>query len=154
MDLELLRKTLHYDLETGVFTRLAKGKAKVGSDASGGYLKIYTQGKEYRAHRLAWFYVHGQWPKDQIDHINGNPKDNRLINLREADNALNRRNQKLRSDNVSGVVGVSFDTRSGKWDVRVAGRCIGLFLSKSEAIAARKEHAALDNFHPNHGRLV
>lgn len=154
MDLtqEALRNALTYNPDTGIFTRNTPGKSKVGSKANGGYIKIYVLGNEYRAHRLAWLYTTGKWPKDQLDHINGDPTDNRICNLREADNALNRRNQKLRKDNASGVVGVSFDTRSGKWDARVAGKCLGLFTSIDDAIAARKAAAIKDNFHPNHGQ--
>lgn len=154
MELALLKSKLNYNPDSGAFTRVGAGKRTVGSNANGGYLKIYVAGKEYRAHRLAWLYTYGVWPKDQLDHINGDPRDNRISNLREVDNALNRRNQKLRSDNKSGTVGVSFDTRSGKWDARVAGVCVGMFQHKHEAIAARKVYAALDNFHLNHGRVL
>jgi hypothetical protein len=85
---ERLRERLHYDAETGVFTRrVGSGHAHAGDMAgsvhSTGYVRIGIDGGKYTAHCLAWLYVHGVWPSDQIDHINRNRSDNRIANLRQ-----------------------------------------------------------------------
>ena len=105
-----LHSLLDYDQDTGVFTwKKSIGAAKQGKVA--GYLcnkhvQIRLYKKLHYAHRLAWLYVYGYEPKD-IDHINGNPIDNRIINLRSVDHTTNMQNiRKARSDNVCGFLGV------------------------------------------------
>lgn len=96
---ERLRELLHYDPETGIFTRLKTlGAGGIGKPAgcpnNAGYLRIMIDGESYLAHRLAWFYMTGAWPIEEIDHQNSTPLDNRWLNLREAsrrDNNVNRR---------------------------------------------------------------
>ena len=135
---ERLKELLHYDPETGVFTRKVRTSARVRiGDASGatdskGHRQISVGGKRYLAHRLAWLYVNGVWPRHQVDHINGARSDNRITNLREANVSQNQQNQrKPRSDSTSGYLGVSFNNQRGKWraQIRVRGkvRHIGLF---------------------------
>jgi len=92
-----LKELLHYDPETGAFIRLkTPKKSLVGKQAQisdGRYFRVKIGSKRYRAHRLAWFYMTGQWPLELIDHINGDGFDNRWVNLREAttfQNAANR----------------------------------------------------------------
>ena len=109
-----LKELLHYDAETGVFTWKVfrgGGAAKVG-DAAGwetdlGYKKICLFRKHYAAHRLAWLYMTGKWPTDEIDHKNGIRDDNRFCNLRESDRATNMQNQcrAQASNKSSGVLG-------------------------------------------------
>lgn len=96
---EILKSQLSYDKDTGIFTRLHGRRLNeqnlVGSVQTHGYRAISVCGKLYRAHRLAWLYVHGEFPKNQIDHINGNRDDNRIDNLRVVtakENACNKRN--------------------------------------------------------------
>jgi len=85
---ERLRERLRYDAETGAFTRrVGSGHARAGEMAgtvhSTGYVRITIDGGKYTAHHLAWLYVHGVWPSDQIEHINRKRSDNRIANLRE-----------------------------------------------------------------------
>src|SRR5690606_29052356 len=77
----------------GVFISQYLGR-EAGGKQGGGYLRFSVDGKHYLAHRLAWLYVHGKWPSDQIDHINGDRSDNRIDNLRDVTHAENRRNTK------------------------------------------------------------
>ena len=143
---ERLRELLEYFPETGIFRwRVSRQRVRVGSIAGclngDGYLTIMVDGKKHRAHRLAWLYVHGTWPKDQIDHINRDRADNRIENLREATPTENNRNQNKRYDNTSGHVGVSWSKAAQKWvaQIRHLGKKIhlGFFTEKEDAIAAR-----------------
>lgn len=119
-----LKEIISYCPETGIFTWLVKrnshrGKVVPGSIANSvsvhGYARIGIDGSRYPAHRLAWFYVYGRWPSKQIDHINRDRLDNRIVNLREATDAENRQNMSLSVTNTSGVKGVSWDKRRKKW---------------------------------------
>jgi hypothetical protein len=139
-----LLAALHYDPMTGVFTwKVRAGRARAG-DVAGyldylGYRTIRLRGGLHAAHRLAWFYVHGEWPPSGIDHKNGQPDDNRIENLRPATQSLNNANAKRRRDNTSGFKGVSRH-QDGKWlaQIQAAGRnrYIGLFASPEDAHAA------------------
>lgn len=102
--------------------------------------------RKYSAHRLAWAHYHDEWPTtEDVDHINGNPSDNRMINLRPASTTENVRNQRRRIDNTSGHKGISWSKKSKKWYayINVDKRMIalGLFASKEEAIAVRRAAA-------------
>lgn len=156
---ERLRKLLAYDAETGKFTRLARTAQciRVGDTAGyvnpDGYREIRVDGKTYKAHRLAWLYVHGAWPAEQIDHINGVRHDNRLSNLRAATNAENRQNTAKRSDNNSGFTGVSWHKRAEKWTARVrinrVQHHLGCFNTVEEAYEAYLQaKAELHEFQP------
>ena len=87
-----------------------------------GYCTIRINGTLYKAHRLAWFYVHKRWPSKFIDHVNGDRGDNRLENLREAEHSDNIQNSKLSKLNKSGYKGVSFHKRRRKWRARIRAR--------------------------------
>jgi hypothetical protein len=111
---ERLREALTYDSVTGVFTWIKPPSWRVkigdvaGSLASIGYVYIKLDNYKYLAHRLAWFYVHGIWPVDQIDHINGDRANNKIINLRSVSRSVNLQNQRqARSHNSTGFLGVS-----------------------------------------------
>ena len=121
---ERLRELLHYDLETGAFVWLVNTKRACAGSVAGcqnrhGYLRICIDGRSYQAHRLAWLYVYGAWPTDQIDHRNGVCDDNRLCNLREATAAENMQNRRLNKDNTSGFMGVSWDKTNKTWLARI-----------------------------------
>lgn len=113
---ERLRELLHYDPETGVFTwRVRRGMAVAGSVAGNlnrnGYVNIFVDGRQYKAHRLAWLFVYGEFPSADIDHINGVRNDNRIFNLRDVTTSVNMMNQRrARSDNKLGLLGVHVRT--------------------------------------------
>jgi hypothetical protein len=94
------------------------------------------------AHRIAWLLYYGKWPKDQIDHINGDKSDNRIVNLREATNSQNGKNLKLSINNKTGVTGVAFDRQTQKWRayIRVNFKMINLgrYMDFEDAVIARK----------------
>ncbi|MFW5402706.1 HNH endonuclease [Yersinia sp. 1252 StPb PI] len=142
--LERLKKILHYDSETGVFTWKIYRRHNVGvgstagSPSNKGYIQIKVDGVSYKAHRLAWFYVHGRWPVEQIDHINQIKGDNRICNLREATNSQNVQHQTIRSDNTSGYKGLSWHKLIGKWyaTITVEGKNLyKSFSDKDDAVA-------------------
>jgi hypothetical protein len=121
-----------------------------------GAVKIMLLRKSYTAHRLAWFYVHHEWPKGMIDHINGDPLDNRIANLREATPRQNQFNKRVQKRNRLGVKGVKHSNTPGKFVsyIRIAGRqtYLGTFSTvelaqaayANAAIAAHGEFARFD----------
>lgn len=140
-----LKELLHYDPDTGVFTWLVSRQRIRCGDVAGcirsdGYRKIGVVGKPYQAHRLAWLYMTGSWPKDGTDHRNGVKDDNRWDNLREATQCENNQNMAIPSTNTSGFMGVSWDAQAGKWKaaIGIAGRVknIGRFTTPEAAHAA------------------
>ena len=92
--------------------------AKVGSPTKYGYETVYVDGRNWRIHRLVFLMQHGYLPK-MIDHINGNRIDNRIENLRAANDNQNAHNMGMRPDNSSGIKGVSWNKDRQKWAVRV-----------------------------------
>ena len=136
-------------------TRFAGKRA--GTVDRNGHRQVKWNGGTHREHRIIWRLVTGEWPKDEIDHINGVYGDNRWENLREASRVENARNQKQRTDNTSGRVGVCFDRERRRWvawvGLRGRTKFLGRFATKEEAVAARTAAEIKYGFHPNHGRL-
>lgn len=156
---ERLKELLDYDPGTGVFTwRIGRGfRAKAGSVAGRvnkrGYWEVSVDHKRYRSHRLAWLYIYGELPPNQIDHINRIRTDNRISNLRLATIPENNQNQGKRRDNTSGVIGVYWDKKNGKWKAQISlnGRVmsLGRYETIEEATTARvAAKAKLHTFHP------
>ena len=138
-----VRELFEYNPETGEFIRrVARGGerrgARVKTLTDKGYLRIGIDGADYRAHRVAWLYVHGEWPADQLDHINGKRSDNRIANLRLASHAENSRNRYRSRNNTSGYKGVDFNR--GRWRALIGtggkNLHLGYFSSAAEAHAA------------------
>lgn len=130
------------------------GKAALASlDSSTGYLTGGFQGKKLLAHRAAFAIAHGRWPDGDVDHLNGNRSDNRLTNLREATRLQNSRNRRMDSRCKTGTMGVTM--RGTRWIARInvngRGRYIGMFPTKEDAIAARKNAEIILGYHENHG---
>jgi len=116
-----------------------------------GYLMGQIFGRAYKAHRVMWALKYGKWPENQIDHINGIRNDNRICNLKSVNQSENNRNMKIRSDNKTGYVGVSFDAARGKWHAQINSRIIGRFDSIEDAAAARANHPEATQFTARHG---
>lgn len=148
-----LKELLHYDQASGLFAwKLRTSNVVRVGDVAGtktnGYTQIKLDGVIYKAHRLVWLYVYGCWPSHQVDHINGIRDDNRLANLREADNKQNQENTGLKSNNSTGFRGVVWYKRHQKFMARVHhhGKQIhlGYFdTAKEAAAAAAAERAEL-----------
>lgn len=157
-----LKKLFTYDEESGVFTNRvtrcnrAKAGDVAGSVNTSGYRYIEIDGIKYRAHRLAFKYVHGVDPSDQVDHINGRRDDQRISNLRDANHVENGRNRKLHKGNKSGTTGVIWRAHIGKWLAQIAvegkQKHLGYYACLDDAIAVRKAAELEHSFHPNHGR--
>lgn len=114
-----LKQLLAYYPSSGKFRwrAITSNRVSIGDSAgslSCGYIRISIDGVDYLAHRLAWFYVHGNWPTDQIDHINGVRTDNRIINLREATPSINTQNQRR-------ALGAYFDRGKYRAQIRING---------------------------------
>ena len=143
---DLLRSLVRYDPETGVFTSLVKkpfvaiGQI-IGSATPKGYIQFNVAGRSYRANRLAWFYMTGEWPECQVDHINRIRNDDRFCNLRLATNQQNGSNCSLSKRNTSGHKGVMWYKRHNTWaaSIRVNRKLIhlGYFKDIQNAIDAR-----------------
>ena len=155
-----LRETLHYDPLTGIFTRKVRTaqRHQVGDRADfvvtgnslKGYHRVTIDSVRYLAHRLAWFYVYGTWPVNDIDHLDTNRGNNRIANLRDVTNQINRENIRApKASNKCGFLGVVYHPEAKKWRARIQtngkGKHIGLYETPEEAhdayvIAKRKVH--------------
>lgn len=140
---ERLKELLDYDPETGVFTNKARRSqmpagAIAGARTSDGYWQLWLDGKVVKAHRAAWLYVYGLWPKQEIDHIDGDPLNNRIANLRDVPPSINMWNQhRVRKNNTSGYTGVSWHKATQRYraTIRMSWRTyhIGYFGTPEEA---------------------
>jgi HNH endonuclease len=119
-----LLKEIFYDPLTGSFTRLVHSGNALAGDKTGlptrsRYCQVKWNDRNHLAHRLAWFYVHKQWPDGEIDHINQDRQDNRIANLRVVDHRTNMHNQmKAHKSGSTGFIGVS-KTTSGRFSARI-----------------------------------
>lgn len=177
---ELLRKLLRYDPDTGKLywrerspemfsgderrvihtcnwwnSRFA-GKEAFTTPQTHGHLQGDVFGVKLKAHRVIMAMVNNNWPEQGVDHINGNPSDNRICNLRLASHLQNMRNRCRPKNNSSGVVGVYWFNRSKKWQAQINVNRkkihLGFFDRKEDAIEARKRADIFYGFHENHGR--
>lgn len=137
LTVERLRECLHYNEAEGVFTWKVKAARNtvIGSVAGcfspGSPVRIRIDGKCYRAHRLAWLYVHGAWPTGVIDHKNGSNRANGIANLRDTSNKVNSQNmRKAHADSRTGLLGVV--RRNGGYVAQIYVNGRGLYLGKYE----------------------
>lgn len=144
---ELLKQQLSYCEQAGQFLRLRtrsglKREKPTGHIDGAGYCAVYVLGRSYLAHRLAWFYVYGAWPTRLLDHINGNPLDNRIANLRECDSSQNQMNRIAKVNKQAGVrfKGVTLHKQTGKYQAGISSggkfRYLGLFDREEDAARA------------------
>jgi hypothetical protein len=173
IDVSILYNLLAYDADTGMLTWKTRcidpsksenhqkrwNSRYVGKQAGWynqqGYIIITLFNKLYRAHRLAWAMHYGVWPTQLIDHINGDPADNRIVNLRQTTQSENNKNRRKNTNNTSGYVGVH--KVGAKWRARIAvnGKNIslGMYDTVEQAAQARKQAEINYGFHENHGRI-
>ena len=151
---ERLREIINYEPDTGFFYWKFRRKGirvgkKLGTNNGYDYLRITVDGTSHYAHRLAWLYSYGEFPDCQIDHINGDRKDNRIANLRSVTSAENQQNKKnAQSNNKTGLLGVSWHAKAGKWQAHISvskkHKYLGLFDNKDDAhqsyLKAKKEY--------------
>lgn len=169
---ELLREFIDYNQETGEFRWRFRDRkwfpddrawnswnkrfpgTVAGAVSNSNYLSISILYHDYQAHRLAWLYVTGEWPKDQIDHIDGVRLHNMFENLREVSNSENGKNQGRNSKNKSGYMGVSWAKRDKRWkaQITVDGEKLrlGLFRTAEDAHAAYAAVAEAAGFSKRH----
>jgi hypothetical protein len=120
-----LKDYLEYDKDSGLFTRKVSNNTrhKIGEVAGylgkDGYRRLAVKGITYSEHRLAWLYVYGKFPELILDHIDGNPSNNKISNLREVTQNQNQYNSKLRKDSSSGIKNVRWSKWQNKWQVTV-----------------------------------
>lgn len=142
---ERLRELVHYCPETGIFTHLeSRGRVRAGAIAgcySNGYIVIRLDTVLYGAHRLAWLYVHGQFPIGDADHIDGNKSNNKICNLRDVDRSTNLQNQKFASsrNKSSGLLGVN---KRGNGTFRAYIKINGKYASLGTFKYAKDAHEA------------
>jgi hypothetical protein len=163
---EKLREILTYDARTGVFRwKLNRGgRGKEGVVAGSKWVvtsgRVYRQigidGRQYAAHRLAWLYMTGEWPVEQVDHIDGDGTNNGFYNLRQATNAENACNRQAQTNNTSGYKGVTWCKSTRKWkaQIKLGGRNknLGRFESPQDAHSAYK--AASEKLHGEFARAA
>lgn len=179
-DYEYASKRLSYDPKTGIliwkdagpeffetknawaiWNRRFAGTRAGSYHHRSGYRRICLAvgGKKKRIiaeHRIAWLLAYGEWPRGEVDHINGDRSDNRLCNLREVDPASNMKNKATYSNNTTGACGIGWHKKNRKWTAYITAdgkrKHLGCYGSIEEAVAARKAAEEKYGFHKNHGR--
>lgn len=172
----VLRELLSLNPETGMMTwkvrapeffrrkgacekwnaRYAGKRAFTSISCTNGYTQTKILCRVYRGHRVAWALFYGEWPRGELDHINGDRTDNSIANLRDVGRTENGKNLCVSRRNKSGVVGVTWDRERERWfaSIRHGGRTVSLgrFDSLEAAAAARRRAEQNFGFHQNHGR--
>lgn len=175
IEIEALRRAVDYDRETGLFTWRVRplsdfsssgihknwnakhsGKPAFTTRNADGYLHSRINGVRLSAHRAAFAFVYGYWPEGMVDHINGDIRDTRISNLREANSATNGQNSRKRPDNSSGTTGVSISRGAYRAEICAFGNRVNLgqFRTLEDAVAARKKAERDMGFSENHGRAA
>ena len=158
------RRLFTYNVDTGSLRwRISRGnRVKAGDEVGAinqcGYRSTYIRDRGYLVHRLIWLVVFGHFPRKCIDHINHQKADNRLRNLRDVGDALNKRNRTMQANNTSGINGVIWDKTWSRWVARIGvdgkNQSLGSYMNWWDAACARKSAEAKIGFHPNHGKAA
>ena len=160
--MEHLKSKIRYNAENGnLYWLKSNNQVKKNSiagviDGKDGYIRVKVFGKNYLAHRLAWYLYHGKLPDNFIDHKNHNRSDNRISNLCDVTFSGNQRNISMQKNNTSGRIGVSWNKANKVWYARIRhnGKRIQLIATSSfeKAVAARIAAEKKYNYHENHGK--
>jgi hypothetical protein len=150
-----IRRLIAYDPETGSLTWKEKPNRnipigqRIGSQNIWGHIRFAIMGRQLMVHRVAWFLYYGTWPQYQIDHIDGNPANNRIVNLRDVPQELNMQN-KHKTCAVSGLMGAHSNKNNTQrpWSSNIKAngqyRYLGQFATALEAhLAYMKAKAEL-----------
>ncbi len=173
LPIDYLHECLEYDASTGAMSwrerpvwhfknaqamRCWNGRyaGPITSVCNDGYIRVQVHNRPYRCHRIAWAFTYGDWPEWHIDHINGIRNDNRIENLREVTIGENSLNKKVYRHSSTGISGVNWDEKLGKWRAHITLKnqrhYLGLFTDVNAAADARKAAEKRLGFHDNHGR--
>ena len=160
-----LKRYFTYDPITGEFRRVIRRtrwngdvpcSQTITTKNNRGYVWVNIGKTMYLVHRLIVLYMTGSHPNGEVDHIDGDRLNNVWSNLRDTNPFENARNQGNRTDNTSGTRGVGYNYRARKWVARISHdgvrHSLGYFLTKEEAIAARRAAEVMYGYHPNHAR--
>jgi hypothetical protein len=162
LSLAEIKRLLYYDKNKGAFrwrvnsvrTQRYLGKT-MGHRRRDGYYACEIRGHKLLVHRLVWLWEHGEWPKGHLDHVDGNPGNNHISNLRLANKSQNGCNRGPQRNNKSGIKGVSWHGQCSKWRASIylnlRQRHLGLFDRKEDAAAAYRK--AAKRLHGKFGRL-
>ena len=159
-----LKEVFTYNSNNGVliYKKRINNRIQIGRVAghisSDGYRYVRVFGTSQKHSRLVFLFHNGVFPKNNIDHINGNRSDDRIENLRDVTQEENRKNCMIMTNNSSGVQGVNFYKRTNKWRAFIGlnGKHIhlGYFDTKKLALEARKNAELEYDYHDNHGRIA
>lgn len=167
MNQDELKRFVHYDENTGVFTRIGfingygqfvNKTTEFTTVSNEGYIIIRINNVAYKAHRLVHLYVDGVQltENDYIDHIDGNRSNNRYSNLRIVSRDENLKNKRLYRTNTTGYIGVSKFGKYYRARININGKrkSLGLFDDPYQAYLVRKEYEEIYGYHENHGSIL
>lgn len=158
---DIVKNHLNYNPDTGIlswinpYTNRFKHGAEVGYTGKDGYRRIQILGKVYLVHRVIWFIVYGNWPKNELDHIDLNRSNNKIENLRECTHSLNNANRISYKNSISKYKGVNLDKRDGVWSAEIHKDNIKYYLGrfKCETSAALAYDKKAKEFFGEYARL-